>query len=197
MLGEILGSALGGLFGGGGDGGSQTASKEPWSVVAPYLTGIAKNGFNLYKDYRDNPFSQSQQNAYTGLENLSQYVQGAVPGLLGQVNNQSFFDRNNPLQRTQQFQFGNMGSGSTGTPLGQSQVPMTSGLFADLPSASAGAKSTTDQEPTTQGGLFSNAEQDWMKMMSYLVPGGAVKPNEFYAQNQQNGANRFLTANQY
>lgn len=110
ILGPVAGALAGGLLGGKGGGGSQTASKEPWAPVQPWLKDLITQGQDLSSFYTDNPFNQAQINAYGNMANQGQYMRSLVPGLLGQVSGQPLaFDPGNPMARPQAFQFGGSG----------------------------------------------------------------------------------------
>lgn len=110
--GAIGGAAIsvvgGGLLGGGESGGAgqtQTVSKDPWSVAAPWLTENVRTGQLLQNNYQNNPFSQMQQLGYNNQSSNADYMRSLTSGVLGQLNNSSYFDRGNPNARPQAFQF--------------------------------------------------------------------------------------------
>lgn len=101
-------SVIGGSMMGGGEGGggqSQTVSKDPWSVAAPWLTENVRTGQLLQNHYQNNPFSQMQQTGYNNQASNADYMRSLTSGVLGQLNNSTYFDRANPNARPQAFQF--------------------------------------------------------------------------------------------
>jgi hypothetical protein len=104
---SVIGGGLmgGGDSGGGGAGQTQTVSKDPWSVAAPWLTENVRTGQALQNHYQNNPFSQMQQLGYNNQSSNADYMRSLTSGVLGQLNNSSYFDRGNPNARPQAFQF--------------------------------------------------------------------------------------------
>ena len=84
ILGPIAGAAVGGLM---SDGGSQTASKEPWSAAAPWLKRNIQQGQDLQAYYQQNPFNQQQMVGYQNLfSDIDNYRNAVSPGLLAITN---------------------------------------------------------------------------------------------------------------
>ena len=86
----IAGSVIGGLMSkkSGGGGQTQTASKEPWSAVQPWLMDQISQGQSLQKQYTEQPFSPLQQQAYSNLFNdLDNFRNNVAPGLLSWAGN--------------------------------------------------------------------------------------------------------------
>ena len=112
ILGAVAGPLLNGLMGGGGSGGSQqpqqqqqqTSSREPWSAAVPWLTENIAEGKQLQANYKANPFSAMQQQAYNNQFGNSDYYRSMVDSVLGQQNMQKPFDRSNPSARPQTYQ---------------------------------------------------------------------------------------------
>lgn len=72
----------------GGGGGSQTASKEPWSEAAPWLRQNLQTGQDLQRYYQQNPFNQQQQTSYQNLfSDLDNFRSNMAPGLMQFANN--------------------------------------------------------------------------------------------------------------
>jgi hypothetical protein len=120
MFGEILGAVAGGLLGGKDGGGSQTASKEPWAPVAPWLQSLIGQGQNLSAHYAANPFNAAQTAAYGNMANQSAFMRSLVPSLLGQISSQPLsFNRAQPEARPQAYNFsGLLGNGGNSSGLG-------------------------------------------------------------------------------
>ncbi len=84
IVGPIAGSVVGGLM---SDGGSQTASKEPWSAAAPWLKRNIQQGQDLQAYYQQNPFNQQQMVGYQNLfSDIDNYRNAVSPGLLAITN---------------------------------------------------------------------------------------------------------------
>lgn len=111
--------------GGGGGGQSQTVSKDPWSVAAPWLTENVRTGQLLQNHYQTNPFSQMQQTGYNNQASNADYMRSLTSGVMGQLNNSTYFDRANPNARPEAFKFpttnGQAGGGGSSY-LGASQA---------------------------------------------------------------------------
>jgi hypothetical protein len=140
MFGEILGAVAGGLLSNKGGGGSQTASKEPWAPVAPWLKDLIGQGQDMSAFYSQNPFNAAQTAAYGNMANQSAYMRSLIPSLLGQVSNQPLsFDRGNPQARPQAYQFtggllGNGGGANAGLLSGGGMNPVST-MPARMPAA--------------------------------------------------------------
>lgn len=85
FLAPIAGAVVGGLMSDGG--GSQTASKEPWSEAAPWLKANIKTGQALQSAYEKNPFNSLQQTAYQNqFSNLDRFNNDLTPALMRQIS---------------------------------------------------------------------------------------------------------------
>lgn len=85
FLAPIAGAVVGGLMSDGG--GSQTASKEPWSEAAPWLKANIKTGQALQQHYQQNPFNSIQQTAYQNqFSNLDRFNNDLTPALMRQIS---------------------------------------------------------------------------------------------------------------
>ena len=104
MGGSLLGGIAGAAGSGSGGGQSQTASKEPWAAAAPWLRENLRSGQALQQQYQRNPFSPLQQQAYRNQFANSDYFRSLSNSVMGQMNQQKPFDRNNPSARPQPFQ---------------------------------------------------------------------------------------------
>ena len=84
----IAGSVIGGLMGDSGGGSQQTASKEPWAPVQPWLLENIDYGRGLQSHYQQNPFNQLQQTAYQNtFGDLDAFRNQMAPGLMNFANN--------------------------------------------------------------------------------------------------------------
>ncbi|MBT2300360.1 hypothetical protein J7E70_07770 [Variovorax paradoxus] len=108
--GAVAGAAIGVVGssmssgGGGGGGQSQTATKEPWAPLQPWILNNATRGQNLQDQYAAQPFNAQQQGAFQNQANQGAYMRGLVPDLLGQMQGQQLgFDRSNPNARAKAF----------------------------------------------------------------------------------------------
>ena len=94
--------ALGLLAGsrGGGGGGTQTttADKSPWAPAAPWMQQNIDRGQQLQKFYQDNPFSNTQKQAYGNQFALNDSYNQMMPQLMAGMN-QPGFNRSNPTAR--------------------------------------------------------------------------------------------------
>jgi hypothetical protein len=90
-----------------GGAGTTTQTKEPWAEAAPWILGNIGHGEALAQQYRDNPFSQQQLQAYANQNAQSDYMRSLVPSLLGQMQAQpAGFDRNNPQAKRANWDWG-------------------------------------------------------------------------------------------
>ena len=78
-LAALAGGVAGALDGGDKD---QTSSRDPWAPAQPYLRGLLSDGAQLYDQYKQQPFSQSQQAGYTNIGSLLDLVNNNAGGLL-------------------------------------------------------------------------------------------------------------------
>lgn len=101
---QIGGALLGGLLGGDDSGGSQTSERTPWAPAQDWLKSNITLGQKLQNQYMDNPFSDQQQAAFSNAFGMSDAYRAMLPQLMGGLN-QGQFDRRNPLQRPQSFNF--------------------------------------------------------------------------------------------
>lgn len=84
---EAIGGIVGGIFGDKDGGGSQTASKEPWSEAAPWIKDNIKTGQDLQRYYQQNPFNSLQQTGYQNqFADLDQFRNQMAPGLMNFAN---------------------------------------------------------------------------------------------------------------
>ena len=66
---------------------TQTASKEPWSAVQPWLKDLIASGQTMQQQYAANPFNDIQKAGYENLlGNLNNFQQNTAPGLLDFAN---------------------------------------------------------------------------------------------------------------
>lgn len=84
IAGPIAGAVVGGLM---SDGGSQTASKEPWSEAAPWLRENIAQGRNLQAYYQQNPWNPMQQTAYQNtFSDIDNFRNSIAPGMMDFAN---------------------------------------------------------------------------------------------------------------
>lgn len=87
VAGPVAGALVGGLMGGGG-GSQQTAAKEPWAPVQPWLRENIDYGRALQSHYQQNPFNQLQQTAYQNtFGDIDAFRNQMAPGLMNYANN--------------------------------------------------------------------------------------------------------------
>ncbi len=146
------------------DGGSQTASKEPWSEAAPWLKENIAQGRNLQAYYQQNPWNAQQQQAYqntfTDLDNFRNVM---APGLM---------DFANRLMGTNYSRHG-----SSGIPMGS--MMQTKPQAANFQSGLLGGG---------QSGPFSAPKGQSYGLLDFnaLNPyDGALKPDEIKKPTQQ------------
>lgn len=140
--GAIAGAAIGVVdsamsnSGGGGGGQTQTVSKDPWSAADPWLRANLASGQGLQNYYQQNPFSETQRQAYSNQFANSDYLRKMTGSLLGNINQHKPFDRSSPLARPQGMQFGAMPQ-STPYSVGQSMFanPYQDGRIQPLPNS--------------------------------------------------------------
>lgn len=179
---SVVGGALmsdGGGGGGGGGAGSQTASKEPWGPLQPWIMGNAISGQNLQNAYTAQPFSGLQNQAYANQNNQSAYMRAAVPSLLGQISGQQVgFDRSNPNLRPNAFSFdGLMAANKAGQGAASANQQQQAGLLAMLNAglgANSDPKSNTPQiapPPAPAQGTFMQ-QPGMVTGMNYSGQGG-------------------------
>lgn len=103
---EAFGAIAGGLLGGDDEQSTQTQTqqREPWAAAQPWLQNNLALGQQLQNQYMDNPFSPQQQSAFSNAFGMSDAYRSILPQLIGGIN-QGQFDRRNPLQRPQAFNF--------------------------------------------------------------------------------------------
>lgn len=117
MFEELIGAGatiLGGLFGRKKSSAPTVQSNEhtPWKAAQPYLEGNLATNKQLQDWYQQNPFNDTQKQAYQGLLSDADYMRASVaPGLLGFANNMM----TGSYQRPQYTRPGQAGYG--GTPL--------------------------------------------------------------------------------
>lgn len=170
VIGNAVMSDSGG--GGGGGAGSQTASKEPWAPLQPWIMGNAITGQNLQNGYTAQPFSALQNQAYANQNNQSAYMRAAVPSLLGQISGQQVgFDRSNPNARPSAFSFdGLMAANKAGQGAAQQQAGLLAMLNAGQGANSSPAANTPQvTTPKPEEGTFTqqNGVVSGMNMSSF------------------------------
>jgi len=171
----VIGNAVmsDGKGGGGGGAGSQTASKEPWAPLQPWIMGNAITGQNLQNAYTAQPFSALQNQAYANQNNQSAYMRAAVPSLLGQISGQQVgFDRSNPNARPNAFSFdGLMAANRVGQGAAQ-QAGLLSMLNAGQ-GANTNPAANTPQvtTPKSEEGKFTQ-QNGMVTGMNYTGQGG-------------------------
>lgn len=112
------GALLGGLLNSGSSsGGTQTQTRDPWGPSQDWLKKNIASGSKLQDWYQQNPMSAQQQQAYGNQFGLSDQTRRTMPGLLGQMSSTQFFDRSQPLNRPEAYNF-NPGQAGTGTSQG-------------------------------------------------------------------------------
>lgn len=145
-----------------GGAGTTTASKEPWSVATPWLTGIVNQGAELQNQYNTQPFNAQQNQAYANQYAQSDYVRSLIPSLLGQLQSQQLgYDVSNPTAKPKAFTWdaaggllGSMGGGSSGSMTQAMQAQSAADAAAR---AAAPAKSGWTGDFVNQNGiLFGN-----------------------------------------
>ena len=79
-----IGAGLLGAYAGYQDGKDKQATTkiEPWDKAQPYLEGLLRDGATLYDQYRQQPFSPSEQTAYGNFGNVLDVINGNAGGLL-------------------------------------------------------------------------------------------------------------------
>jgi hypothetical protein len=98
-----------------GGAGTTSASKEPWSAAAPWLTGVVQQGTELNDYYNKNPFSAQQQAAYDNSYAQSDYMRGLIPSLLGQMQSQPLgYDKDNPDAKAKSWDWNSLAGGVAG-----------------------------------------------------------------------------------
>lgn len=173
--GAIAGALLGGLMGGSSGGGTTTQNKNPWSEAVPWLKANIATGQNLQGAYQASPFNPLQQTSYANLLSGNDYINQMLPGLLGQMGQQTGFDRSNPRARPMPFQFpampayqptaGLLGA-STGM-MNQVANPFANGAIPPAPAPSAAPAIS----PTDPNNIYNIAA--WNAAHMTDNPGGA------------------------
>lgn len=80
----VAGAVVGGLM---SDGGSSSASNEPWAPAQPILKDLLKQGQALGGYYQQNPFNNLQQAAYQNtFADIDNARNSVMPGLLAITN---------------------------------------------------------------------------------------------------------------
>ena len=108
--GAVAGAVLPSLMGGSDSQQqpTQTMNKDPWAAAIPWLTQNLQSGQNLQAQYAAQPFSAQQQQSYGNQFANSDYMRQLTGSVLGQMNQQKPFDRNNPSAKPQGFQLPQM-----------------------------------------------------------------------------------------
>lgn len=168
ILGPIAGSVVGGLMSDGG--GSQTASKEPWSEAAPWLRENIAQGRNLQAYYQQSPWNAMQQAAYQNtFSDIDNFRSSIAPGMM---------DFANRLMGTNYSRSGGGGGGFGG----QTKPMQTSG------GASAGSSAPATQQ---EGGAYLSALLNAMGQRGQSAPQqqsgllGSSQQGPFSAQRGQ------------
>lgn len=135
-----------------GQGGTTTASKEPWGPAAPWLTQNVGTGQALQGYYQANPFNQQQQNAFGRLSQGTDYANQLIPQLIAQLSGQGGFDRTKPLGRPSPMMFPAMPSFGGQNPVNMNVAnnPFAQGLLPPAP-APAPAPASGYLAPGTLG----------------------------------------------
>lgn len=170
-----VGTVGGALLSDKGGGGTATQTKDPWSAAVPWLTSNLGIGQNLQGAYQANPFNPLQQTSYANLLSGNDYINQMLPGLLGQMGQQTGFDRSNPRARPMPFQFpampayqptaGLLGA-STGM-MNQVANPFANGAIPPAPAPSAAPAIS----PTDPNNIYNIAA--WNAAHMTDNPGGA------------------------
>ena len=128
----IGGAILGGLFGGQSSTQTQTANREPWGPAQDLLKSQISNTGQLQNYYQQNPFSPMQQAAYRNAFAQNDSMRAAAPGVLQRLSSNQYFDRGQPLQRPQAFDFTPKANDSLGlNGNAQALSPLLEGLFSN------------------------------------------------------------------
>lgn len=128
----IGGAILGGLFGGQSSTQTQTANREPWGPAQELLKSQIANTGQLQNYYQQNPFSPMQQAAYRNAFAQNDSMRAAAPGVLQRLSSNQYFDRGQPLQRPQAFDFAPKANDSLGlNGSAQALSPLLSSLFSN------------------------------------------------------------------
>jgi hypothetical protein len=102
---KLFGNNAGGLLGALGGyldskDKQETTNRDPWGPAQPYLKGLLQEGAGLYDQYKQQPFSPSEQNAYGNVGNVLDYMNANAGGLLSgfqaNASGANQFSRNNP-----------------------------------------------------------------------------------------------------
>lgn len=64
----------------------QTQKVEPWGPAQPYLKGLLGEGADIYSQYKQQPFSPTEQTAYGNLGNTFDFINANAPGLMSGFN---------------------------------------------------------------------------------------------------------------
>jgi len=110
---NIAGALAGGLF--GGDDTETSKQQSPWGPAQPWIQSNIGSGQTLQNYYQQNPFSQSQLNAYGNSAALTDNFRNTSASLIDQMNGMKQFDRSNPEAKPTQFNFSTPSTGGTGT----------------------------------------------------------------------------------
>ena len=149
---SIAASAIGGLLGGSSSGGgTQTVSKDPWAPAQDWIKSNIGTGQELQKQYAANPFSEYQKQAYGNSQQLSQNARSILGNLIPQMSGHQGFDRSNPMQKPQGFNFAspvqgsaiggtNFGMGNMGPSVDANSAMQMSDLRAQIAALQAAAK---------------------------------------------------------
>ena len=170
---SIGATLLGGILGGQGGNKTETVSKEPWGPAQDLLKSQIYNTGQLQNYYQQNPFSPMQQAAYRNAFAQNDSMRAAAPGVLQRLSSNQYFDRGQPLQRPQAFDFTPKANDSLGlsgnkqalSPLLDSLFsnPYTNGAIKPLTPTVAALGPNTVAADTGRGndGVSPNTTPNW------------------------------------
>ena len=101
----LLGAGIGALSNSGSGSKSETTTSQPYGPATGWLNSNITDGQALQDYYKQNPFSQAQQNAYGNSLGLSNGFRNVMGGLNKQMSSTQYFDRSNPQARPQSYNF--------------------------------------------------------------------------------------------
>lgn len=87
LTGNGGGNTLGGLLGAylgykDSKDKTDTQTRDPWAPAQPYLRGLFSEGADLFGQYKQQPFSPSEQTAYGNYGNVLDFINANAPGLM-------------------------------------------------------------------------------------------------------------------
>lgn len=199
-----------------GGAGASTTSKEPWALATPWLANNLLLGQQMQGDYLAQPISAKQQQATDNQYALSDYMRGAVPSLLGQMQAQPLgYDKTNPTAKAKAFDWSLAGTGGVNGlnqgSLAAAQDPAKVAKVAapadfvnqsdTLTGANMGNLASNLGMQSAAGGLLGTGKygsftygmampqpgtQQYRDMSEYFANGGG-DPNNFYGRGGQQG----------